>query len=79
MRRRLCAFRDREPTSTVVPSPGVDDIPTVPPAAVAKPYTWLSPSPDPLPNSLVVKNGSNAWARVASSMPVPLSDTAITT
>ena len=46
---------------------------------VAKPYTWLSPRPDPLPNSLVVKNGSNTWARVASSMPAPLSATAIMT
>ena len=37
------------------------------------PCTTASPSPVPWPTCLVVKNGSNTRARVASSMPQPLS------
>ena len=40
------------------------------------PYTVERPSPVPLPTSLVVKNGSKTWARVSSSIPVPVSVTA---
>src|SRR2546425_412654 len=37
------------------------------------PYTVASPSPVPLPTSLVVKNGSNRWGRTLASIPPPLS------
>ena len=36
----------------------------------------LSPSPEPLPASLVVKNGSNTRSRTSGDMPVPVSLTA---
>ena len=39
------------------------------------PYTMLKPSPVPCPIPLVVKNGSQAWRKVASSMPTPVSAT----
>ena len=39
------------------------------------PYTLASPSPVPLPDGLVVKNGSKRCACVASSIPTPVSDT----
>ena len=38
-----------------------------------------SPSPVPLPSSLVVKNGSNTRARSSGGMPAPVSATSITT
>ena len=47
-----------------------------PPLCLTMPYTVARPSPVPLPGSLVVKNGSKMRARVASSMPVPVSVTA---
>ena len=50
-----------------------------PPLCLMMPYTVASPSPVPLPFSLVVKNGSNMCACVSSLMPVPLSVTAIMT
>ena len=34
-----------------------------------------SPKPEPLPTSLVVKNGSKTRDRVAASIPVPVSIT----
>jgi len=40
------------------------------------PYTIARPRPVPLPVSLVVKNGSKTFDRVASSMPIPMSVTA---
>ncbi len=43
------------------------------------PSTVARPSPVPLPASLVVKNGSKIRARVCSSMPHPVSLTAIIT
>src|SRR2546428_13761204 len=39
------------------------------------PYTVASPSPVPLPRSLVVKNGSKICVRVPASIPVPVSVT----
>ena len=39
----------------------------------------LSPSPVPLPGSLVVKNGSNTAAMTSGGMPVPVSLTSIIT
>src|SRR5437868_1636407 len=47
-----------------------------PPLCFTMPYTVASPRPVPLPFSLVVKNGSNRWACVTGSMPVPVSLTA---
>ncbi len=43
------------------------------------PYTVARPSPLPFPCSFVVKNGSNTRARVAASIPSPVSPTAIIT
>ncbi|MHC2275095.1 hypothetical protein ACVME8_001706 [Bradyrhizobium diazoefficiens] len=40
--------------------------------------TMLSPSPLPLPTSLVVKKGSNARSSTRLGMPEPVSVTAIT-
>ncbi len=50
-----------------------------PPDCAAKPWTIDRPSPVPLPCPLVVKNGSVARFKVASSMPVPESATATQT
>ena len=50
-----------------------------PPDCLTKPYTMLSPSPVPLPTSLVEKNGSNTLSRIAFGMPWPVSLTAIIT
>ena len=61
----------------VVPRPGVDATLTVPPDWSTIPYTVASPSPEPLPASLVVKNGSKMCCSVAGSMPVPVSLTLI--
>ena len=36
----------------------------------------LSPRPEPLPTSLVVKNGSNTLSSTSGDMPVPVSLTA---
>ena len=52
---------------------------TCPFDCLAKPYTIDRPSPVPRPTSLVVKNGSNTRWAVSASMPVPVSDTEITT
>ena len=43
------------------------------------PYTIARPSPAPCAGPFVVKNGSNAWLRVASSIPMPVSSTSIVT
>ncbi len=61
--------------SAVVPSSGRLATRRRPPDCSARPCTIGSPSPVPLPTPLVVKNGSMAWARVPSSMPMPVSDT----
>ena len=46
---------------------------TPPPDCLAKPNTCASPRPEPLPTSLVVKNGSNTRASTSGVMPVPVS------
>ncbi len=50
-----------------------------PPDCLAKPYTWLKPSPVPTPAGLVVKNGSNARFITSALMPLPESLTATMT
>ncbi len=60
---------------TLVPRPGALSMAKPPPDCCAKPRAIARPSPVPLPVGLVVKNGSAARARVAASMPVPVSDT----
>ena len=60
---------------TVVPRPGALSSSACPPDCLAKPNTMLSPRPVPLPTSLVVKNGSNAFANTSGGMPMPVSDT----
>ena len=60
----------------VVPCPGSLYTQMVPPLCWTMPNTVDRPRPVPLPVPLVVKNGSKIWARVASSMPVPVSVTA---
>src|SRR6185437_8929247 len=60
---------------TLVPTPTSVSILTPPPDCLHSPSTWLRPRPEPRPTSLVVKNGSNARASTASSMPLPLSRT----
>lgn len=52
---------------------------SVPPSDSTIALERKRPSPVPWPGSLVVKNGSSARRRVASSMPGPLSSTSITT
>ncbi len=49
---------------------------TCPPCVFTAPYTIDSPSPVPLPCSLVVKNGSKMRAFTSSVMPEPVSETA---
>ena len=60
---------------TVVPSPGRLSMRKAPPDCSANPLAIGRPSPVPTPISLVVKNGSLARARVAASMPMPVSAT----
>ena len=55
----------------VVPRPGSLSTEMWPPLCFTMPYTVESPSPVPLPCSLVVKNGSKRCARVSASMPTP--------
>ncbi|MGC4000072.1 MAG: hypothetical protein QM767_22600 [Anaeromyxobacter sp.] len=62
-------------TSKVEPAPGALRTTTPPPDCFTTPCTVASPSPAPLPGALVVKNGSKTRARVASSMPAPVSVT----
>jgi len=59
--------------------PGAELISSRPPDCSAIPNTWARPSPVPRPTALVVKNGSIARARVASSIPAPWSVIAIIT
>ena len=65
--------------STVVPAPGSLAIRIAPPDCATRPSTIDSPSPVPWPALLVVKNGSAARFRVASSMPIPVSLTSMCT
>ena len=57
----------------VAPAPGWLDTQMSPPLSLTMRWTVLSPSPVPLPCSLVVKNGSKMWAMASASMPWPLS------
>src|SRR6266545_475198 len=59
-----------------VPAPGALSICTNPPCCFTRPYTVARPSPVPFPTGFVVKNGSKARCRVASSIPSPVSSTA---
>ena len=59
----------------LVPPPSTESISTWPPDCFTKPCTIDRPSPVPRPTCLVVKNGSNTRAKVAASMPWPLSRT----
>jgi hypothetical protein len=58
-----------------VPRPGALSTVTCPPLCATMPYTIDRPRPVPCPAGLVVKNGSNTRACVASSIPTPVSDT----
>ena len=59
----------------VEPAPSWLSTITQPWCCLTIPYTVASPSPVPLPGSLVVKNGSNKWLTVAGLMPQPVSAT----
>ena len=61
--------------SNVVPCPTLLAIRMKPPWLRTMPSVVLSPSPVPLPTSLVVKNGSNNFAWISGGMPVPVSVT----
>src|SRR5271155_4721621 len=62
-------------TSNRVLSPGPASTQTPPPLCFTTPYTVANPNPVPLPNSLVVKNGSKILSFVSASIPCPLSST----
>ena len=62
----------------VLPPPGVLRTSLAPWWLRTTPCTTARPRPVPLPTSLVVKKGSKMRARVAASMPAPVSDTAMT-
>ena len=66
-------------SSTKVPRPGRLVIRIVPPDCATSPSTIDSPSPVPRPAPFVVKNGSVARLSVTSSMPCPVSCSAIQT
>src|SRR5450759_2193950 len=66
-------------TDTLVPLPAEDWAQICPPDCRTMPWTVARPSPVPLPTSFVVKNGSKARARMASSIPAPLSATVSST
>ena len=63
----------------VVPCPGSLYTKMWPSLCLTIPWTVASPSPVPLPASLVVKKGSKMWPRTSLSMPCPVSLTAIIT
>ena len=50
-----------------------------PPDCLTMPNTVERPRPVPLPTSLVVKNGSKILSITSGGMPVPVSDTSIST
>ena len=54
---------------TVVPCPGCDSRVMWPKACCTMPKTAASPSPVPLPGSLVVKKGSKARACTLAGIP----------
>jgi hypothetical protein len=50
-----------------------------PPVCLTMPYTVESPSPVPLPTSLVEKNGSKIFSISSGGTPTPVSLTSIST
>ena len=69
---RTAASRQRgSRICTVVPRPTWLSIVATPPDCSAKPCTIARPRPLPLPDSLVVKNGSNTRFSTSASMPTP--------
>ena len=62
----------------VVPSPGVDETVSDPPAWRTMPCAVERPRPDPLPGSFVEKKGSKIRSCVVESMPTPVSATVTT-
>ena len=66
-------------TRKMVPLPTTLSTAICPPDCVTMPYAVDKPRPVPLPATLVVKNGSKMRARVAASMPEPVSLTDSTT
>ena len=60
----------RRNTSNVVPRPTAVRTRTPPPCCPTTFDTFASPSPVPRPTAFVVKKGSNARARVSSSIPI---------
>jgi hypothetical protein len=61
------------------PLPGALTISICPPSCLVMPNTVVIPSPVPSPTSFVVKKGSKIRARVAASIPAPVSLTTIST
>jgi hypothetical protein len=59
----------------VVPLPSSELNRSVPPNPATNPFDTASPSPVPLPNGLVEKNGSNRWLNVSWLIPAPSSST----
>ncbi len=59
----------------VVPTPTSLVSLSAPPSCTASPWIIERPRPVPLPTALVEKKGSVALARVAASMPAPVSST----
>src|SRR5262245_49325567 len=66
-------------TLNTLPLPTVVATSTAPPSPVTMPCTSERPRPVPTPTSLVVKNGSKIFSKISAGMPLPESDTAMTT
>src|SRR5215470_19390098 len=76
---RAGIFATGKKTLKVVPRATSESTTIVAPKLSAMPCTTARPSPDPLPTSRVVKNGSKMRSSVAASMPCPVSVTTSTT
>src|SRR5215467_8349414 len=66
-------------TLNTLPLPTVVETSTAPPSPLTMPCTSERPRPVPTPTSLVVKNGSKILSKISAGMPVPESDTSMTT
>src|SRR5262245_47169382 len=64
---------------TITPPCGRFCISMVPPCSSMIFFTTVKPKPVPLPDGLVVKNGSKTFESFSSGMPVPVSSTSVTT